>query len=116
MPESFGTCPLSSPTKRYRGSWEQTAHNSASWHKYEEAPYPLDRHETSLGETTCTPQYLKASSMPWPKLPDALKTDMRSRKDSSRRPLTTFSGPASHHSGSTPNDLSKMPHRDTKRI
>ncbi len=52
--KSFGTPTPSLPIKKYRESWAPTARNLASWHRSEAAPYPLDRHKTSLKERTCT--------------------------------------------------------------
>src|SRR5258707_15181920 len=51
----FGTPILSSPTRRYKGSWDPIAPNSASWHKSKAAHSPLDQRGTSPKERTCSP-------------------------------------------------------------
>src|SRR5713226_7122407 len=53
--------------------------------------------------------------MQWQRLPGESKTDMPLRRDSSRRPLTTSSEPASLHDGLTQSDRSKKPHQGTKK-
>src|SRR5260370_29325293 len=108
---------LSSLTRRYKGSWDQIPHNSVSWPKYKEAPYPPDWHEMSSRETqTSTPQYLGGSSMQWQKLPEGWRTNMPSKKGSLKKPLTTSSEQASWCNGLIQSTLLKKPHLGTKRI
>src|SRR5260370_39272431 len=113
--KSSATCTPSSPTKKYRGYWGQTTHNSAAWHKYEEAPYPRGRHEMSHKGRTSTLQYSKASSMPWQRLPDRSKIDTPSKRGSWKRPSTIFNERGSQCSRSTRSGHSKRPHWGIKK-
>src|SRR5258707_873898 len=114
--KSFGTPIPSSPTRKYRESWDPTARNLASWRKSGVAPYPVGRHEMSLKVKAYTPWCSTASSTLWRNPPGGQTADMRSRKGSSKRPLTTFKERESQDRESTPNGPSKKPHLDTRRI
>ena len=98
--KSFKKHTPSSPTKKYRGYWGWTIRNSASWPKYKEGPYPLGQHKMSPKGRISTPQYSRASSTPWRKLLDEWRTNMPSKKGSSKRPSMTFNERGSQHKGS----------------
>src|SRR5260370_38814428 len=112
---SFGTPTPSSLTRRYKGSWDPIALNSASSHKSKAALSPLDQRETSPKEKTCIPWCFTALSTPWPKPPRRRTVDTRSKRDSLRRPSMIFKGQESPHNGSTQSDHSKKPHPGTKK-
>src|SRR5258707_7675536 len=112
---SFGTPTPSSPTRRYKESWDPTALNSASLPKLKGAPSPLDRRETSPREKTCTLWCSTASSTPWPKPPGGQIVDIWSRKGYLKRPSTTCKGHEFRHRGSTQSDRSKKPRPGTKK-
>src|SRR5258707_1277143 len=105
----------SSLTKKYRGYWGQTDCNSASWPRYKEEPYPPGRHKTSPKGRTSTPQYSKALSTQWRKLPDEWRADTPLKRGSSKKPSTTSNKQGFQPNGSTQNDHSKKPHLATKK-
>src|SRR5229473_2625452 len=113
--KSFGTPTPSSPTRRYKGSWDPTALNSASSLKSKEAPSPLDRRETSPRERTCTLWCSTASSTPWPKPPGGRTAGIWSKRGYLKRPSTTCKGQGFRRKGSTRSDRSKKPRPGTKK-
>ena len=115
-PKSSETHTPSSPTKKYRGYWDRTGPNSASWPKYEGAPYPPGQREMSLKGKTCTLWCLKALSTRWQRPPGKWRTGMLSKKGSLKRPSMIFNGQGSPCNGLTPSDHSRKPHQAIKKI